>query len=131
MKRYNGMEKALPGAYLNLSNWEFTSLTDKVTVLPGDKNARYVKVPAIMAMITGPFAGLVFIIFLPLVGIIGLIGFLGYKLWHGAVAAERRTVHRFAAVPQGGKADLTPGAGAPGLPPGDKKDNGAKRRDRD
>ena len=96
MKRYYGMEKAQPGAYLSLSTWEFTRL-EKEAVLPGEKNARYIKVPAAMAMITGPFAGLAFIIFLPLVGIVGLVAFLGYKLWQGAVAAERRTLRLFAA----------------------------------
>ena len=127
MKRYYGTEKAPLGAYLSLSTWEFTRL-EKEAVLPGGKDARYIKVPAAMAMITGPFAGLAFIIFLPLVGIVGLVAFLGYKLWQGAVAAERRTLRLFAAEPQGGRTGFTPGAGAPEPPPPHRKDPGPGRK---
>jgi hypothetical protein len=122
MRRYSGTEKAPPGAYLNLSTWEFTRLDEGETALPGEKNVRYVKVPPVMAMITGPFAGLVFIVFLPLVGIVGLLAFLGYKLWQGAVAAERRTLQLFAAHPDGGEAAFRPGAGTTEPPPGEEKD---------
>jgi hypothetical protein len=128
MKRYYGMENAPPGAYLSLSSWEFTRLDDKTIILPGERDKKYVKVPAALAMVTGPFAGLVFIIFLPLVGIVGLIGFLFYKLWQGAVAAERRTLQLFAAEAQGGKTSFTPGAGAPGLPHEERKRTGPDRR---
>ena len=129
MKRYYGTEKAPPGAYLNTSTWEFARLDEKETVLPGEKDSGYIKVPAALAMVTGPFAGLVFIIFLPLVGIIGIIGFLGYKLWQGAVTAERRTLKLFVAHPQGGETTLRPGVGAP-EPPGDKSGAEREREDR-
>jgi hypothetical protein len=124
MKHYYGVEKAPPGAYLNLSTWEFIRVDKNEPGLPGPRDARYIKVPAVLAMITGPFAGLAFIIFLPLVGIVGLVAYLCYKLWQGAAAAERRTTRLFIAEPGGGRTTLTPGAGAAGPLPEEDGRNG-------
>ena len=108
MKRYTGSEKSPKGVYLNLSSWEFVQVSEAARVLPGDSKVRYIKVPSGLAMVTGPFAGLVFIIFLPMVGIAGLVGYLGYKLWRGAVNLERNTVRLVSFSWQPGKAYFSP-----------------------
>ena len=111
MKKYNGMVKAPEGVYMNLSTWEFIRLGKGESVLPGGRNDRYVKVPAALAVVTGPFAGLAFIIFLPFIGIIGFIGFLGYKLWNGVLGVQRKTVQNVAIGWEPGRANLTKGEG--------------------
>ncbi|MFH1647678.1 MAG: hypothetical protein ABID71_08360 [Chloroflexota bacterium] len=107
MKRYHGAERGPKGAYLNTSTGEFVQITEEAPFLPGGSEAKYVRMPSVLAMITGPFAGLVFIIFLPFVGIAGVIGYLGYKLGQGIVSLERKTVHNVAVGWQPGRAYFT------------------------
>jgi hypothetical protein len=92
MKRYHGKETAPRGVYLNLANGELVQLYGGTLVLPGTSGVNYIKIPAALAVIGGPFAGLAFIIFLPLAGLIGVLSFLGYKvgaltlaLWYRAL----------------------------------------------
>lgn len=108
MKKYRGSEQSPHGVYLNLSNGDFVQVSHAGSVLPGDSKIRYIKVPSVLAMITGPFAGLLFIIFLPFAGIIGVIGFLGYKLWQGVVSLEHKTVRLVSFSWQPGKAYFSP-----------------------
>ena len=105
MKRYQGGEAVPRGVYLNLSSWEYIQLYGETSVLPA--GSRYLKVPTALAVLTGPVAGLVFIIFLPLVGIIGLVGFLGYKAWRGALIAGHKVTQPFAMGWRPGRAYLT------------------------
>jgi hypothetical protein len=111
MKKYSVAEKAPEGVYMNLSTWEFVQVGKGESSLPGGRDASYVKVPAALAVLTGPFAGLVFIIFLPFVGIAGFLGFLGYKIWNGIVGVQRRTVENVAMGWEPGRANLTKGGG--------------------
>ena len=74
MKKYSGAVKAPKGVYLNLSSLEFVQQPDDGSVLPGTRDASYYKVPAGLAVVTGPLAGLVFLVFLPFIGIAGFIG---------------------------------------------------------
>ncbi len=92
MKRYHGKEPVPRGVYLNLSTWELNQLYGDTLILPGSSEVKYLKVPAALAVIAGPFAGLAFIIFLPLVGIIGIIGFLAYKVGWWALVLGRRAL---------------------------------------
>ncbi len=113
MKRYRGAEQGPKGAYLNLSTGEFVQLHEKVRLLPGSSDVRYIKVPSALAVITSPFAGLAFIIFLPFVGIAGIAGFIGYRLWRGILALERRALHLVAIGWQPGKAYFMRHGGTP------------------
>ena len=79
MRKYHGGEIVPKGVYLNLPMWEFVQLYHETPVLPGNAEVKYFKVPAVLAVVTGPFAGLAFIIFLPLIGIVGIVSFLAYK----------------------------------------------------
>jgi hypothetical protein len=108
MRRYIGSEKSPNGVYLNLSRGEFIQVTEAAQVLPGGREVRYIKVPSVLAMVTGPFSGLIFILFLPFIGIAGFIIFLGYKLWQGAVILERKTVRLASFSWQPGKAYFSP-----------------------
>lgn len=105
MKRYQGGETVAKGIYLNLSDWEYIQLFAEKNVLPA--SSRYLKVPAALAVLTGPLGGLVFIIFLPLVGIVGLVSFLGYKAWSGAVVLGRKAVQPVVIGWKPGRAYLT------------------------
>jgi len=123
MKSYRGSEKSPKGVYMNVSKFEFVQVGDLSPVLPGDRDTKYLKVPPVMAMVTGPFAGLAFIVFLPFVGIIGVIGFIGYKLWHGLVGLERRTVSLVSFSWQPGRASFSPRSRTPEAKrPEDKKE---------
>ncbi len=93
MKRYHGRELVPRGVYLNLSTLEFVQLYGDTRVLPGSGEVKYLKTPAALAVVAGPFAGLAFIIFLPLIGILGVIGFLGYKLGQLVWFFGRKALH--------------------------------------
>jgi len=81
MKKWKGGTKCQDGLYFNCETWEFVPVREgKPTVLPGEMDVNYYKVPFISAIIAGPVFGLVFAIFLPLFGIISLVGFSLYKL---------------------------------------------------
>ena len=107
MKRHSGGEKVARGVYLNLSNWELTQLYGDTPVLPGNGKVKYIKIPAVLAVIGGPFAGLAFIIFLPLVGIIGIISFLAYKIAWGALILGRKALQPVMISWNPGRAYLT------------------------
>ncbi|MBI2831563.1 MAG: hypothetical protein HYX79_04825 [Chloroflexi bacterium] len=89
MRKYHGGEPVRRGVYLNLATLELVPLYGDIRILPTDGGARYVKVPAPLVMIFGPFAGLVFAIFLPTVGILGMLGFLAYKAREWALGLGR------------------------------------------
>lgn len=102
MKRYLGTEIGHKGVYLNQATGEFINLGE-AAALPGDNQVKYLKVPAVMAMVLGPFTGLAFVLFLPFAGLAGLIGFLGYKAWRGTRALENKTMTLVAVTRGGGK----------------------------
>lgn len=107
MKKYTGTEKAAKGAYLNLSNWDFTQVEEENDILPGDVTVRYYKVPTALAMIAGPFTGLLFLVFLPFVGIAGFLGFVFYKALKGVQVLGVRTAEVLVYRWQPGRAYFT------------------------
>lgn len=107
MKRYNGGETVPRGVYLNLSDWELIQLYGDIPALPGNGEVKYIKVPAVLAVLGGPFAGLAFIIFLPLAGIIGIISFLAYKMAWGALILGRKALQPVMISWNPGRAYLT------------------------
>ena len=92
MKRYNGKETVPRGVYLNLSTWELIQLYGDTRVLPGGSEVKFIKVPAPLAVLGGPFAGLFFIIFLPFAGIIGILSFIAYKVGWWALALGHKAL---------------------------------------
>ncbi len=96
MAVYQGGQIVKEGFYLKRSTWEFEQLYGDNLILPGSMEVRYLKVPAAVVVVAGPFAGLAFIIFLPLTGIIGIMGFLAYKVGQWVQIFGRKALHLFA-----------------------------------
>ncbi len=82
MKRYEGGKAVPQGIYLHLATGEITQVHGRQPTLP-KRDGGYVKVPALLTVILGPFAGLAFVIFLPFIGIVGVAGLLGARAWRG------------------------------------------------
>ncbi len=122
MRTYRGTEEGPGGVYLNLTNGEFVQLHEKTRLLPGTREVKYIKVPAALAMIAGPFIGLAFIIFLPFAGVAGFVSYLGYWLWRGIMAMERWTLQLAAAGWNPGRAYFTRHGGTPAKKPEVKAD---------
>ena len=93
MARYHGGEKVKGGLYWNPARWEILPLPKGGGVLPGEHEARYIRLPLLMMMVVGPFMGALFVMFLPVIGFVLLLGFGGMKL----VALGRRAVTNFSA----------------------------------
>ncbi len=83
MKRYYGGEPVQEGVYLNLSTLEFALVQDKAPVLPGSRNRRYVRAPALLTVVAGPVAGLALVLFVPFAGLVGMAAFVAYRLMKG------------------------------------------------
>ena len=114
MQKYYGTEAAPKGVYLNLSTGEFAQLYGEEKVLPARKETSYIKVPALLAALAGPFIGLAFIIFLPLTGILGTIAFVGVKAGRAVTGLTTRILKPATASWQPGTAYLTPRGDAKG-----------------
>ncbi len=80
MSRYYGGITAPKGCYFHLSSWEIAYVTETQGVLPGDRRARYIKVPEIAVIILGPFMGLIYVLLLPLVMIVAGVILTGLRL---------------------------------------------------
>ncbi len=91
MRRYHGGQLVKRGVYLNLSSFELNHLYELPAILPSHVEVDYVKLPAFLALLTGPFAGLALIIFLPLVGILSVCYMLVYKAGRGVALLVRKT----------------------------------------
>ncbi len=74
MTGYHGEQIVKEGFYLKQTTGEFVQLYGDNLILPGSMEVKYLKVPAAVVVVAGPFTGLAFIIFLPLIGIIGISG---------------------------------------------------------
>lgn len=107
MTEYHGGTKVEKGVYINRANGELVQLYGRLRVLPGDNGVRYYKIPAILAVVGGPFTGLAFVMFLPFIGIIGMVAFLIYKAWYGTVALGRKVFQPVAVRTEPGVAYLT------------------------
>ncbi len=92
MTGYHGGQIVKEGFYLKQTTGEFMQLYGDKLVLPGSMEVKYLKVPAAVVVVVGPFAGLAFIIFLPLTGIIGIMGFLAYKVGQWVQIFGRKTL---------------------------------------
>jgi hypothetical protein len=113
MKKYQG-GKAIPkGVYLNLSTWELAQLYGENPVLPGSAEVKYIKIPAPLTVVAGPFAGLLFIIFLPFIGIVGILSFLAYRIGWAAMILGRKTLQPVMISWKPGRAYLTRKGGTP------------------
>jgi hypothetical protein len=90
MKRFEGGATVKKGAYLNTKTGEFFSLDAEKNTLPGDKTARFARVPLAFVLIAGPIVGLAYIIFIPLAGLVSLFVLAGHKVKNWTVALAHR-----------------------------------------
>ena len=67
MAGYYGGQAVREGFYMKRSSFEFEFVTRGGTVLPGDRQTHYLKVPLPVVMVAGPLNGLVYVISLPIV----------------------------------------------------------------
>jgi hypothetical protein len=79
------------GTYWNLANGERVDM-EKGGVLPGDKNAMYLKAPGAAVLAAGPVLGLIFAVFLPFIGIAMTLGLVVRKVAEGVASAAAGSV---------------------------------------
>lgn len=88
-KHFHGNQVVDPGIYLNLRELSFKSM-DEEGRLPGNEDAVWRRVPALVMLVAAPVISVVYFIFLPLVGFLMLAGVVGLKLYalgkHAAAA---------------------------------------------
>lgn len=85
-----GGEGARRGAYFKITTGEFVTIAQDGNALPGGREASYLRMPAPLIMILGPFLGLAYVIFLPLIGILMVAGFVAAKMGQATGVAVRR-----------------------------------------
>ncbi|MBI2953927.1 MAG: hypothetical protein HYY30_06405 [Chloroflexi bacterium] len=66
LKRYRGGTFVGEGTYLNIREGEFIGVPKEGNYLGENKAQTFVKVPLALALLLGPFFGLLFILFLPM-----------------------------------------------------------------
>lgn len=68
MIRHHGGTAVKRGFYLDRAAWEITVIPSPGGVLPGTKETRYTRVPAVALFVLAPLLGALYVVFLPLVG---------------------------------------------------------------
>lgn len=91
MKRFNAAATVEPGFYFNLREFQFVSLSE-ASVLPGDADSVWHRVPALLLLLVAPILGLSFVIFLPFIGLAMVGWLLAQKLAHASSEAAHATV---------------------------------------
>ncbi len=66
LKGYRAQDFAPGGIYLRRKGWELVEVAEEGGRLPGGEDVRYYRLPLLLVLLLGPFAGLAFILFLPL-----------------------------------------------------------------
>ena len=89
MARHQGGDKVNAGFYLNLDSWQVTTLSGEGGVLPGENDARFLRVPLPVLLAAAPMLGAAFAMFLPFIGIALVADFAVKKAW----AAGRDAMH--------------------------------------
>ncbi len=65
LKGYRAQDFAPGGIYLKRKSWELVEVPQEGGHLPGSEGVRYYRLPLLLVLLLGPFAGLAFILFLP------------------------------------------------------------------
>jgi hypothetical protein len=84
MARHQGGDKVNAGFYLNTGSWEVTTLSGKGGTLPGGKDASFLRVPTLGALMFAPLMGAAYAIFLPFIGIALVAQYATKKVAAGA-----------------------------------------------
>jgi len=89
MTRYHANEKVKGGVYWNPARWQVVTVADEGGELPGEAEAKYVRIPLVMMLLLGPLMGGLYVMFLPFIGFAMVIGYGGRKLLAMARTAVR------------------------------------------
>ena len=84
MLMHRGGYKAAKGTYWNIMDGQRVDLAVE-GLLPGDRDARYIKMKSALVLAVGPFVGLLYAAFLPFIGIAMAFSLIGKKLVTGVV----------------------------------------------
>ena len=87
-------DAAKVGFYFNTRTWEIDLHRTDGAALPGGKDDRYVRVPALALLFVGPVMGFFFVIFLPFIG----FAMVAREIGHRVAAWVGRRAHRTAAA---------------------------------
>ena len=68
MKTLESGNKVPGGFYFDRTSWQLVTVNGKEGTLPGEKDARYMKVPSLMVLAGAPVLGGAMVLFLPFVG---------------------------------------------------------------
>jgi hypothetical protein len=80
MLRHKGGHKVRRGTYWDLASGH-REYIDKEGVLPGDERTTYVRVPAVLMLLAGPFVGLAYVVLLPFIAIATVVLLVGGHLF--------------------------------------------------
>ena len=85
------------GFYFNTRTWEMDLHRTNGAALPGGKDDRYIRVPALALVVLGPVLGFFFVMFLPCVGFMLVAREIAHRIatrlgrrMHGTAAAKTR-----------------------------------------
>ena len=68
MKDLEAGNKVPGGFYFDKNEWKMVTVNGREGVLPGGKDARYFRVPSLLAVGASPLIGAAFVLFLPFIG---------------------------------------------------------------
>ena len=80
MRRYHGGETVRVGFYWNKTTWSIVPIDRGGGVLPGESNARYLRLPFLLVILLAPLLGAAYVIFLPFIAIAMVLGLGATKL---------------------------------------------------
>jgi hypothetical protein len=99
MTRHHAGDTVRGGYYWNIAGWDATFVEGKEGALPGDAQATYVRVPALLLLGAAPVLGGLLVVFLPFIGIALFVQHVGRAAVEaGAQAVERVLPARKATV---------------------------------
>ncbi len=90
-KTYAGQTQVRSGYYINARSFELVNIEKDGGTLPGGTDAKYLRIPVIVAMLAAPALGGLFVVAFPLIGL-GVIGQAVYKAVTGSAKEVAATV---------------------------------------
>src|SRR5512142_2573556 len=82
MLTYKGGNKVGKGTYWNLRKGLRVDIVAE-DILPGDASSTFLRMPAAVMLLSGPFIGLLYAILMPIIGILTVAAFAGRSIVRG------------------------------------------------
>ena len=90
-KTYAGQTQVRSGYYVNARSFELVNVEKDGGTLPGGPDAKFVRIPVLVAMIAAPALGGLFVVAFPLIGL-GVIGQAVFRALTGSAREVAATV---------------------------------------